>query len=85
MRGIMEDLGREICILSLGQILAVSDESIGDAKARETLERHVRQIAAIIQEQPFNKPDELTDGIIKKARELIRPVESPARAMESVV
>lgn len=67
----MNDVGKEIAILSLGAILAVADENIEDGKARETLERHVKQVAAIIQGKPHNKPDEETAALIVKLRALM--------------
>jgi hypothetical protein len=75
----MNEVGREIAILSLGAILAVADEAIEDDRARETLERHVRQVAAIIQGKPYNKPDEETAALIEKLRDLLgtAPVLAP--------
>lgn len=67
----MNEVGKEIAILSLGAILAVADEAIEDGKAREQIERHVRQVAAIIQGKPHNKPDEETTALIEKLRALI--------------
>lgn len=67
----MNEVGKEIAILSLGAILAVADEAIEDDKAREQLERHVRQIAAILQGKPHNKPDEETTALIENLRALL--------------
>jgi hypothetical protein len=76
----MNEVGKEIAILSLGAILAVADEAIEDGKARDTIERHVRQVAAIIQGKPHNKPDEETAALVEKLRALLadRPVLAPA-------
>jgi len=76
----MNEVGREIAILSLGQVLAVADECIEDPKALETIERHVRQVAAIVQGKPHNKPDAETEALILRLRSLLRsePVLAPA-------
>lgn len=76
----MNEVGKEIAILSLGANLAVADENIEDDKARDTLERHVRQVAAIIQGKPHNKPDEETLELVRKLRALLNdtPVLAPA-------
>jgi hypothetical protein len=76
----MNEVGKEIAILSLGAILAVADEAIEDDKARDTVERHVKQIAAIIQGKQHNKPDEETAALIEKLRALLghtKPVLAP--------
>jgi len=67
----MNEVGKEIAILSLGAILAVADESIEDSKAREQIERHVKQVAAIIQGKPHNKPDAETAVLIEKLRAIL--------------
>lgn len=77
----MNEVGKEIAILSLGQVLALADEYIEDPRALETLERHVRQVAAIIQGKPHNKPDEGTAALIQQLRALpeqTEPVLAPA-------
>jgi thiamine monophosphate synthase len=71
----MNEVGREIAILSLGQVLAVADEHVEDPRALETIERHVRQVAAIIQGKPHNKPDEETAALIQRVRALIAETE----------
>lgn len=81
----MTDVGTEICILSLGQILAIGDESIADERARETLERHVRQVAAIIQGKPHNKPDEDTATLLSHVRGLLATQPSPIPSPEAQV
>lgn len=67
----MTDAGREIAILSLGQILAIATEHIEDQKAAETLDRHVRQVAAIVMDKPHNKPDSETETLLSQIREII--------------
>lgn len=69
------DVGREIAILSLGQILAISEENIENQKAREMLERHIRQVAAIVQGKPHNKPDAETEDLLVQVRALLRSTE----------
>lgn len=68
----MNEASREIAILSLGQILAIADESISSDRLRETLERHVRQVAAIVQDKPLNKPDESTETLLSQVRQILR-------------
>lgn len=65
------DVGIEIAILSLGQILAIADESIEDPATLETLERQVRQVAAILQGKPHNKPDDETLRLIEGMRNIL--------------
>jgi hypothetical protein len=76
----MNEVGKEIAILSLGAILAVADEAIEDERTRDTIERHVRQVAAIIQGKPHNKPDEETAALIEKLRAVLEtaPALKPA-------
>lgn len=69
----MTEAGKEIAILSLGQILAVSQESITDPKAAETVNRHVRQVAAIIQGKVHNKPDEETERLMAQVARILSP------------
>jgi len=68
----MTDAGREIAILSLGQILAAVDDAGIDAKAAETIERHVRQVAAIVQGKPHNKPDSETETLLSQVRGILK-------------
>ena len=72
------DPGKRIAILSLGQILATLDEETLSPKARETVERHIRQVAAIVQERPFNKPDELTETLLSQVGLILKQSESQA-------
>lgn len=67
----MNDVGIEIAILSLGQILVVAQEQISDPKSLETVERHVRQVAAVLQGRHNNKPDESTVALLGKVRTLL--------------
>lgn len=67
----MNEVGVEIAILSLGQILAIADEAIEDIATLETLERQVRQVAAILQGKPHNKPDDETLRLIEGVRKIL--------------
>ena len=69
----MNDAGKQIAILSLGQILAVSQESVTDPKTAETINRHVRQVAAIIQGKVHNKPDEETERLLAQVAAILSP------------
>lgn len=68
----MTESAREIAILSLGQILAIGDEEIQSDRVREMLERHVRQVAAIVQDKPLNRPDDSTGWLLSQVRELLK-------------
>jgi len=67
----MTEAAREIAILSLGQILATIEDEVENQRARETLDRHVRQVAAIVLDKPLNKPDHFTDELLSQVRNLI--------------
>jgi hypothetical protein len=71
----MNEAGREIAILSLGQILAIAQEEIMDNQKFATLERHVRQVAAILQGKPNNKPDRSTETLLSQVGELLKQLE----------
>jgi hypothetical protein len=66
----MNEAGREIAILSLGQILALAEDHI-EGKDLEILERHVKQIAAILQGKEWNRPDETTAHLLFNVRQLL--------------
>lgn len=68
----MTEAGREIAILSLGQILAAVEDAGVETKAAETIERHVRQVAAIVQGKPHNKPDAETETLLSQVRGILQ-------------
>jgi hypothetical protein len=74
----MNETGKRIAILSLGQILATLDEETLSPRGRETVTRHIRQVAAIVQERPFNKPDESTETVLSQVGAILEQISESA-------
>lgn len=68
----MTEAGREIGILSLGQILVIAQDEIGNTQALATVERHIRQVAAILQGKSNLKADATTETVLSQVGELLK-------------
>lgn len=68
----MTEAGREIGILSLGQILVIAQDEIENTQALATVERHVRQVAAILQGKTNLKADATTETVLSQVGELLK-------------
>lgn len=68
----MTEAGREIGILSLGQILVIAQDEIENTQALATVERHIRQVAAILQGKTNLKADATTETVLSQVGELLK-------------
>jgi hypothetical protein len=69
----MKEASRSIAIFSLGQVIAVAREKIREPEAFETIERHVKQVVAVLMDKPYDRIDGQCDSIVSQVEALLYP------------